>query len=130
MCSSGRSTFHPSPGLEPERLPGRQRDLAQHLEAQVLVALLPVTSAGALATRDLPDLRDQRAQEGHVVFQQIVEPCNQMEAPMPMEHGLVLMPCAISARSRKRRAWSFIQPAWNAASWRLSQNTSRRRRSA
>ena len=47
-----------------------------------------------------------------------------------MEHGLLLMPCAISARSRKRRAWSFIQPAWNAASWRLSQNTSRRRRSA
>ena len=29
--------LYPSPGLEPERLPGRQRDLAQHLEAKVMV---------------------------------------------------------------------------------------------
>ena len=36
---------------------------------------------------------------------------------------------AISVRRRKRRAWSRIQPAWKAASWRLSANTSRRGRS-
>ena len=35
----------------------------------------------------------------------------------------------MSARKRKRRAWSFIQPAWNAASCRLSQKTSSRCRS-
>ena len=39
----------------------------------------------------------------------------------PMDCGLSLMPSAMRARSRKRRAWSFIQPAWNAASCRLSQ---------
>ena len=36
----------------------------------------------------------------------------------------------MSARNRYRRAWSCIQPAWKAASWRLSEKTSNRFRSA
>ena len=103
--------LHPSPGLESERLPGRQRDLAQHLKTKVLVAFLPVASAGALATRDLPDLRDQRARKGLVVFQQIVEPGDQIadgtwtlpdtlrhQRPQPEAARVILHPAGLERR--------------------------------
>ena len=95
--------LHPSPGFEAERLPGRERDLAQHLEAQVLAALLGVASAAAspaataaftaaaFAPGHLPDLRDQGARERLVRVQQVVQPSGEVAdrariLPDPFRH--------------------------------------------
>ena len=97
--------LHPTPGLEAERLPGRKRHLAQHLEAKVLAALLGVTPPGALAASDLPDLGEQRPGERLVGFQPIVEPRHEVahragtwldalrhQRPQPESAGVVLHP--------------------------------------
>ena len=100
--------LHPAPGLEAERLPGRERHLAQHLEAKVLAALLGVTPAGALAAGDLPDLGEQRPGERLVRFQPIVEPRHEVahrawtwpdafrhQRPQPEAAGVVLHPARL-----------------------------------
>ena len=82
--------LHPSPGFQAERLPSSQRDFAQHLEAKIFATLLPVASTGALAADHLPHLRDQRAGESLVCFQQVVEKGRQIShrtRPFPDAFG-------------------------------------------
>ena len=65
--------LHPAPGLEAQRLPRREGNLAQHLEPKVLAAFLRVAPAGVLAARHLPDFRNQRPRQRLVALQPIVE---------------------------------------------------------
>ena len=65
--------LHPAPGFEAQRLPRRQGHLAQHLESQVLAALLLVAASGVLAARHLPNLGNERPREGLVAVQATVE---------------------------------------------------------
>ena len=65
--------LHPAPGLEAQRLPRRQGNLAQYLEPKVLAAFLRVAPAGMLAAGNLPDFRNQRPRQRLVALQPIVE---------------------------------------------------------
>ena len=65
--------LHAAPRLQAVRLARGKRDLSQHLYAQVLLALLSVTAAGAFASGDLPDLGNQRAGEGFVLLHAVVQ---------------------------------------------------------
>ena len=65
--------LHPAPRLQAVRLARGKGDLAQHLHAQVLPALLHVTDSGAVARGGLPDFRDQRPREGPVLVQSVVQ---------------------------------------------------------
>ena len=100
--------LHPAPGLEAERLPGRERHLAQHLEAKVLAALLGVTSPRALSASNLPDLGEQCSGERLVGFQSIVEPRHEVahragtwldalrhQRPQPESAGVILHPARL-----------------------------------
>ena len=69
---------HAAPGLQADRLTRRHRDFTKHLDPQELASFLLVPASAAFATLNLPHLGHERARQGFVAFEQVVDVSRQV----------------------------------------------------